>query len=163
MLYYNNKDNTVAFNVPPMGWIQTMMVTAAGGRPVWQDANPGKGWTKISLEQVAAWNPDVIFVAAYFNPVDDVVKMLKADPQWQSVDAVKNNHLYGFATDVYSWDEADTRWILGLTWVAEKLHPDLFPNLNIVDEAKTFYSELYRMDQASFEMQIQPIFSGDVQ
>jgi iron complex transport system substrate-binding protein len=162
ILYYSDKDNAVAFNVPPMNWMQTLLVTIAGGDPVWQDANPGSGWTKVSLEQVAAWNPDVILIVAYFNPVDDVVTKLKADAQWQALSAVTNDRIYGFPKDVYSWDQPDSRWILGLTWVAGKLHPDLFPDLDIQEEAQTFYNELYGMDDASFESNIQPILTGDV-
>jgi iron complex transport system substrate-binding protein len=162
ILYYSEKDGAAAFNVPPMSWMQTLQVIIAGGRPVWQDANPAKGWTKVSLEQIAAWNPDVIFVVAYFNPVGDVVKKLKADSNWQALSAVKNNKVYGFATDVYSWDQPDTRWILGLTWVAGKLHPDLFPGLDISKEAQAFYKELYGMDEASFQKNIQPILTGDI-
>jgi iron complex transport system substrate-binding protein len=161
ILYHNSKNNTISFDVPPMSWIQTLMVQAAGGNPVWKDANPSSGWTQVTLEQIAAWNPDVIFIVSYFNPVNDVVSKLKADPQWQALNAVKNGKLFGFATDVYSWDEADPRWILGMTWVAEKLHPDLFPNLDIQAEAQTFYNDLYRMDQASFQKNIVPLLTGD--
>jgi iron complex transport system substrate-binding protein len=162
ILYYDDRNNTVSFNVPPMNWMQTSLVTIAGGSPVWQDANPGSGWTTVSLEQVAAWDPDVILIVAYFNPVNDVVTKLKADPQWQALSAVKNGKIYGFPADVYSWDEPTPRWILGLTWVAGKLHPDLFPSLDIQEEARTFYNELYGMDDASFEANIQPILTGDV-
>ena len=162
LVYYSEKDGAVAFNVPPMTWMQTLMVQAAGGTPVWKDANPGQGWAKVGLEQVAAWNPDAIFVVAYFSPVNDVVKKLKADPQWQALAAVKNNKVFAFATDVYSWDQPDTRWILGLTWMAGKLHPDLFPGLDIKKEARSFYKELYGMDDAAFQKNILPIFTGDV-
>ncbi|MDR3574660.1 MAG: ABC transporter substrate-binding protein [Anaerolineaceae bacterium] len=162
VLYYSSQNGTVAFNVPPMGWMQTLLVTTAGGTPVWQDANPGSGWTKVSLEQVAAWNPDVIFIVSYFSPVNDVVKQLKADPQWQALAAVKNNKIFGFASDVYSWDEPDSRWILGLSWVASKLHPDLFPNTDVSNEAQTFYQQLYGMDAAAFQKNIQPLLTGDI-
>jgi molybdenum ABC transporter molybdate-binding protein len=162
VLYYSEKDGAVTFNVPPMSWIQTTLIQTAGGTPVWSDAQLGNGWTKVGIEQVAAWNPDVIFVVSYFSPVNDVVKKLKADAQWQALSAVKNNKVYGFATDVYSWDEADTRWVLGLTWVAGKLHPDLFPELDMQKEAATFYSELYGMDDAAFQKNIVPMFTGDI-
>ena len=162
VLYYNEKDNTVAFNVPPMGWMQTLQVIMAGGRPVWEDANPGSGWTKISLEQVAAWNPEVIFVVSYIKPVNEVVATLKADSKWQALDAVKNNKIYAFVTDAYSWDQPDTRWLLGLSWVAGKLHPDLFPDQDIVKEAQTFYHDLYGMDEASFQKNIVPLLTGDI-
>jgi molybdenum ABC transporter molybdate-binding protein len=162
ILYYNATGGNVAFNVPPLSFIQTTMVQDAGGAPVWKDANLGNNWTKVTLEQIAAWNPDVVFIVAYFNPVGDVVKQLKADPQWQALSAVKNNKIYGFATDVYSWDEPDPRWILGLTWMAGKLHPELFPGLDMKAEAQTFYQTLYGMDAASFQKNIVPTFAGDI-
>ncbi|MRR29074.1 ABC transporter substrate-binding protein, partial [bacterium] len=162
LLYYSDKDGTIAFNVPPMGWMQTYLIQTAGGTPVWEDANPGKGWTTVNLEQIAAWNPEDIFIVSYFVPVNDVVAQLKADPQWMLLDAVKNNKLYGFATDVYSWDQPDTRWPLGLGWVAAKLHPDLFPGYDATAEAKAFYKDLYGMDDAAFEANILPIFTGDI-
>jgi iron complex transport system substrate-binding protein len=162
LLYYSEKEGTIAFNVPPMGWMQTYLIQTAGGTPVWEDANPGSGWTTVNLEQIAAWNPENIFIVSYFVNVDDVVAKLKADPKWMLLDAVKNNKLYAFATDVYSWDQPDTRWALGLDWVAAKLHPDLFPNYDAAAEAKDFYKTLYGMDDAAFEKNIQPLFIGDI-
>jgi iron complex transport system substrate-binding protein len=111
---------------------------------------------------VAAWNPDVIFVVAYATPVDEAVKTLKADTQWQGLKAVKDNKVYGFATDIYSWDQPDTRWILGLEWAAIKLHPDLFKDLDIIKESKEFYKELYGMEDAAYTKDIQPTLKGDV-
>jgi iron complex transport system substrate-binding protein len=157
IVYYSEKDGAVAFNVPPMGWMQTILVKSGGGIPVWENANLGKGWTVVSLEQVAAWNPDAIFVVAYFNPVNEVVTKLKADEQWKNLKAVKDNKVFAFATDVYSWDQPDTRWILGAQWVAAKLHPDLFKDWDITKAAKEFYKEIYAMDDAAFEKNIAPL------
>lgn len=161
LLYYSDKDGEIAFNVPPMDWMQTFIVQTAGGLPVWDDANPSIGWTKVNLEQIAAWNPDVIFIVAYFNPTDEVIEKLKTDAQWQALDAMKNGKVYGFVKDVYSWDQPDTRWILGLSWVAGILHPDLFPEYDIIKEAQSFYSDLYGMDEASFKENILPLLPGE--
>ncbi len=162
IVYYSEKDGAVSFNVPPMGWMQTLLVKNGGGIPVWENANLGKGWTVVGMEQVAAWNPDVIFVVAYFNPVNDVVAKLKTDEQWKSLKAVKDNKVFAFATDVYSWDQPDTRWALGLQWVASKLHPDLFKNWDITKAAKEFYKEIYAMDDAAFEKNITPLLIEEV-
>jgi hypothetical protein len=51
---------------------------------------------------------------------------------------------------------------LGLAWVASKLHPDLFPALDITREAQAFYQELYGMDEAAFQQNILPTFKGDL-
>ncbi len=162
LLYYSDKDGTISFNVPPSGWMQTYLVETAGGTAIWKDANLGKGWTVVNLEQIAAWNPENIFLVSYFVPVNDVVAQLKSDPQWAELDAIKNNKIYGFATDIYSWDQADTRWALGLQWVASKLHPDRFPGYNAIEDAKTFYQDLYGLDEAFFQTNIEPLFTGDV-
>jgi iron complex transport system substrate-binding protein len=162
MLYYNDKDGNVAFNVPPAAWIQTRMVEIAGGTPIWTDASLGGGWTQVSLEQIAAWNADQIFIIAYLQDSAEVVATLKADPSWQALRAVQDGQLHAFPGDLYSWDQADTRWLLGLTWLGGQLHPESFPDLDITAEAQTFYQNLYGLDSAFFEMHIRPTFTGDL-
>jgi iron complex transport system substrate-binding protein len=160
VLYYNEKDGNVAFNVPPMTWIQTQMVEMAGGEPVWADANPAKGWTQVTLEQIAAWDANQIFVISYFKSPTEVVDGLKADPNWQAIRAIQENKVYAFASDLYSWDQPDPRWILGLTWMAGKIHPDLFPNLDMTAEVNSFYKTLYGLDEAFVEKNIVPTFNS---
>lgn len=162
MLYHNDKDGAVAFSVPPMTWIQTQMVELAGGMPVWGSANPGKGWTVVTLEQIAAWNADQIFIIAYQKDSSEITASLKNDPQWSALRAVKEGHLYGFPADLYSWDQPDSRWILGLSWLAARLHPDRFPQFDIVAEAQQFYQRLYGLDVQFFETRIKPTFRGDL-
>lgn len=162
VIYYTDKDGETAFNVPPTGWMQTLMIETAGGAPVWGDANPGNGWAKVTLEQIAAWNPDVIFLVSYLTPVNDVVANLNADPLWQALDAVKNDKLYGFATDFYSYDQPDPRWILGMQWTAAKLYPDLFAGNDITTAAKDFYKTFYAVDDATFAEKIEPFMTGDI-
>ena len=162
LLYYNDRDGNIAFNVPPLNWIQTRMVQIAGGQPVWSDAKLGKGWTQVTLEQIAAWDADFIFIVSYFKNPSEVVSALKADPNWQALRATREGRLFAFPADLYSWDQPDTRWILGLTWLAGRLHPERFPNLDIEAEAKAFYRELYGLDEAFFIAQIRPTFQGDL-
>lgn len=162
LLYYNDRDGNIAFNIPPMNWIQTQMVQMAGGNPVWANANPGNGWMQVTLEQIAAWDADQVFIIAYNKNPSDVVASLKADPNWQALRAVQGGHIYAFPADLYSWDQPDPRWILGLTWLAASLHPELFPNLDITAEARTFYQTLYGLDAAFFEQNIHPTFKGDL-
>lgn len=160
MLYYSNKDGAVAFNVPPLEWMQTQIVELAGGTPVWADANPAKGWTKVTLEQVAAWDADNIYIIAYTaNPVE-VVEQLKQDPQWQSLRAVQENKLFAFPGDLYSWDQPDTRWALGLDWLAANLHPEQFPDFDASQKATEFYQTLYNLDENFVKENIQPTFRG---
>lgn len=162
MLYYNDKDGNVAFNVPPLSWMQTQIVQMAGGESVWADANPAKGWTQVTLEQIAAWDAEQIFVISYSKNSSDVVAGLKADLTWQGLRAVQAGKLFAFPADLYSWDQPDTRWILGLAWLAGRLHPEQFPGLDMTAEAQNFYQALYRLDAVFFTQNILPTFKGDL-
>jgi iron complex transport system substrate-binding protein len=163
LLQYSDKGGEVAFNVPPSTWIQTTLVELAGGNPMWTDASQGKGWTVVNFEQIAAWNPDKIFVVNYFSGVDSVVDGLKDDPQWQNLKAVQGGELYGFPKDFYSWDQPDPRWILGLSWLAKTMHPSRFSDLDMNVEVFTFFEEMYGLEESVIEESILPRLQGDWQ
>jgi iron complex transport system substrate-binding protein len=161
ILSYNEKDGNVAFSVPPTGWIQTQMTQVAGGEPIWVNASLGDGWTQVSLEQIAVWDADQIFIISYFAPAEDVVESLKVDANWQGLRAVQEENLYAFPSDMYSWGQPDTRWILGLTWQAEKMHPELFPNHDMTQETQTFYETLYGLDATFYTEHLLPLLRAD--
>jgi len=162
MLYYSDKDGNVAFNVPPAAWMQTRMVELAGGDPIWTEVNLGGSWAQVTLEQIAAWDADQIFIIAYRQNSADVIADLESDPTWQALRATQNGQLHAFPGDLYSWDQPDPRWILGLTWLAGKLHPESFPTLDMMAEAQSFYQTLYGVDADFFESHIRPTFMGDL-
>jgi iron complex transport system substrate-binding protein len=161
LVYYDDSSGEAAVQVPPLGWVQTTMVEMAGGRPVWKDIEVGKGWTTVNFEQVAVWNPDKIFVVSYYKPVNEVMDALKADPQWQALKATQSGELYGFPGDYFSWDQPDTRWVLGLNWLAAKIQPDLFADVNMEAQARQFYATLYGFNDAEFEANVLPLIQGD--
>lgn len=162
VLQHSSSGEEVAFEVPPTGWMQTIQVEMAGGAPVWTEASQSGGWTVVSLEQIAAWDPDIIFVIDFRGDPDALVEELKADPTWQALQAVQNEKLYGFPLDLYGWDLPDPRWILGLTWAATKIHPDRFTDVDMMQEMYDFFSQMYGMDQAAVDEHILPVLKGDL-
>jgi len=160
VLYYSNKNGTIAFNVPPLSFIQSTEVQLAGGQPVWKDAQLGSSWTTVTLEQIAAWNPDQVYLIAYSGSSADVVATLKADPKWQALKAAKDNAIYAFPADYYSWDQPDPRWPLGLDWLAAKIHPDLFPSFSMDTVARGLYKDLYGLDDATYDKLVKPNLVG---
>jgi iron complex transport system substrate-binding protein len=160
LLYTTAKDGTVALNVAPSGWMQTLLVKMAGGTPVWGDAQLENGWTKVGLEQIAAWDADQIFIVDYAGDVDEDVNALKADPTWQSLRAIKDNMVFAFPKDFVSWDQADPRWVLGLMWMAKKTHPDRFPQLDIEKETQGFFEKMYGLSGDDFAKSIEPQITG---
>jgi iron complex transport system substrate-binding protein len=160
LLYHSDRDGQVAFNVPPIRWLQTMMVELAGGSPVWKDIELGNGWTKVSLEQIAAWNADQIYLISYTDNPEEIIGQLYTNPQWLALKAVQNKALYAFPKDYYSWDQPDPRWILGLRWLAWRIHPQETSNPDMVHAAQDFFNQWYGIDQATFDHYLHPRLQG---
>ena len=160
LVYYNETDGQAAVQVPPLSWLQTTMVEMTGGRPVWKDIELGKGWTTVNFEQIAVWNPDKIFVVAYKMPVDEAVDAIRNDANWQALKALQMGEVYAFPGDYFSWDQPDTRWVLGLNWLASRIQPGLFPGMDIESMTFDFYATLYGVDADAFELIVSQI-TGD--
>ncbi|MBS7605325.1 MAG: ABC transporter substrate-binding protein [Candidatus Bathyarchaeia archaeon] len=165
-LYYSVKGGEVAFNVPGSGWLQTFLVETAGGYPLSKET-PGTGWNTVTFEQIARWGPDIIFIVTYSTKPSpsEVKESLLMDPMWGDIPAIKSRMIYAVPDDcnvsaLGSWDTPGSRWILGLMWMAKKIHPDIFNNLDIREEAKKFYIEIYGLSQQDAEKIIDHI-AGD--
>lgn len=162
LLQASEEGGAVAFKVPPASWLQTSLVEMAGGIPVWRDAVQGGGWTVVGFEQVAAWDPDQIYIVNYFASAVETVAALRDDPQWQALRAVREDHLYAFPADFYSWDQPDPRWVLGLTWLATRVHPDRFADVDIAQETAQFFTQMYGLTDQQVAEVILPRLSDDL-
>lgn len=162
LLQYSDRGGAVALEVPAINWIQTYMVERAGGIPVWKaTAQPG-GWTIVNFEQIAAWNPDFVFVIDYNGDSRATAAKLRADPLWASLKATKSQQIYGFPQDFYSWDQPDPRWILGLSWLATKIHPRLFADVDMLSELQAFFRQIYGLDALTVQTKVLPMLKGDL-
>lgn len=163
LMQYSAQGGEVALEVPSVAWLQTLEVELAGGEPVWREAAQGGGWTVVNLEQIAAWNPDQIYVVSYGDDPAAVVEELRDNAQWQELAAVQAGQIHGFPGEFLSWDQPDPRWILGVTWLATKIHPDRFPDLDVNEEVVSFFVEMYGLDEATVAAEIVPRLRGNVQ
>lgn len=163
VVQYSDQGGEVALNVPPASWIQTIEVGLAGGVPIWTEAAQGSGWTVVGFEQIAAWDPDQIFVISYKGEASTIVEQLRTDARWQALGAVRNGQIHGFPSDIFSWDQPDPRWILGTTWLAGKVHPSRFRDLDMFQVASDFYQEMYGMDASLIQAQLLPSLQGEIE
>jgi iron complex transport system substrate-binding protein len=166
-LYYSAKGGTISFNVPGKRFLQTSMIEAAGGRS-FSEEFVGEGWNQVSFEQIARWNPDIIFLVTYSNsPSPSMVKEnLLNDPIWKNIAAVSSGRIYAIPDDcgnmsaLGSWDTPGSRWILGLRWMATKIRPDLFRDGGLENNVKEFYSNVYGLSDENVNQLVNQI-SGD--
>ena len=121
------------------------LIQLAGGTCVSADV-PGGSKTPINFEQLASWDPQFVFVdhagSSGNATAEDVIKASLADPKYQKISAVKNNQVLIVPTGVFFWDSGVQK-ILLLQWMAQKLHPQLFADLDMVKELKSFYARFF--------------------
>ena len=162
IIQYSDKGGDVAFKVPPASWLQTTMVELVGGTPIWTEASETGGWAIVNFEQIAAWDPDQIYVIYYPGDASPITEHLKTDPKWQAIQAVQKDQLFAFPGDFLSWDQPDTRWILGLSWLFSKVQPELADGIDIMQEINQFYDQLYRLDQETIQDEVNSVLNGDL-
>jgi iron complex transport system substrate-binding protein len=162
VVQFSEQGGEAALNVPSASWLQTIEAELAGGLPVWKEAALGGGWTIVNFEQIAAWDPDVILLISYGADPSQVVEKLQADARWSALRAVQEGRLHAFAGDIFSWDQPDPRWILGVTWMASRVHPERLPDLDLMDEVSQFFGQMYGMKETSITENILPALRGDL-
>jgi iron complex transport system substrate-binding protein len=113
-------------------------ITVAGGinaADVVSNARP------VTMEQIAAWNPDVIIVGTAPNEANR--RAILSDPRWSHIKAVRTGRVHVNPTGVYLWDRHSAEAALQVLWAAKTLHPDRFHDLDIRKETKAFYARFF--------------------
>jgi iron complex transport system substrate-binding protein len=113
-------------------------ITVAGGvnaATVAGNARP------VSMEQVAAWNPDVVIVGTA--PNEKSRRAILSDPRWSGIEAVRTGRVFVNPTGVYLWDRHSAEAALQVLWAAKTLHPNRFPDLDLKNETKAFYARFF--------------------
>ncbi len=124
------------------GMYQREMIEMAGGSCVSAELEGAK-WADISAEQLAAWNPEVIFSVSYAEyTLDDI----RNDAALSGLEAVKEDKLYTVPSEIEAWDYPQPSSILGLLWMAHILHPELVTEDDYVKEAQQFYQTYFGLE-----------------
>ncbi len=97
--------------------------------------------TDVSLEQIAAWNPDVIYIwgrARY--SANDILD----NPQWRHIKAVKEHRVF----KVPKWDTWSPRLAPLALWMAAAVYPKQFEDIDITKTIDKFYRDVYNIPYA---------------
>jgi iron complex transport system substrate-binding protein len=99
------------------------------------------GLANVSIEQVLAWNPEVILT---IDPqfADNVAH----DPAWASIAAVRAGRLELAPRLPFGWIDLppSVNRLIGLWWLGKKLYPDLFPE-DMRALTRGFYQRYYHV------------------
>lgn len=139
----SEQEKPVVYLVGPMGFLSTCssemyqhhLIELAGGRNAAADLKGS--WVKVSSEQVINWNPDIILLVQYTSGITP--EQVLEDDHWQEIKAVKNKQVYWFPSELNPWDYPSPQAVLGIKWLAQKLHPDKFNDYEMKEEADNFF------------------------
>lgn len=141
--------------------IHTHYIDSAGGINIVAELPESEIGTQaqVDFEYLYEEQPDVIVVtnkAAY-----DTITAASGDSQWSGLSAVQEGRVYLVPMGVYLWSVRSCEGALQPLWLATVLHPELFPDLDIREETRKFYSDFYHYDLT--EEEIDMIFKQEVE
>jgi len=121
------------------GSINTETIEFLGARNV--AAERRGGIATVSVEQVLAWNPDVIVT---IEPA--FASSVRTDPVWAPIKAVQTGRVHLSPRLPFGWVDfpPSVNRLIGLWWLAKILYPDHFPE-NLKPLTRDFYGQFYHM------------------
>ena len=101
------------------GSINVEVIDYAGGRNVAAQAGKG-GLTRVSMEQILAWDPEVILTQE-----TGFAERVRQDPLWRGVSAVRSGRVHCAPVLPFGWLDGPpgVNRLIGVRWLLEKLHP----------------------------------------
>jgi len=114
-----------------LDWIGAQNVAAGAGEKI---------ISRISMEQLMLWQPDVIIAMD-----NHFYQKVLADPLWQRLPAVKNRRVYYAPKLPFGWldQPPSINRLLGVSWLAHVLYPELLSYddyaQNIIEYYQLFY------------------------
>jgi len=146
-VYYGNKEDSL--ETVPAGSLHGQVLDLAGAVNV-ADVELSSARVRISLEQLLAWDPDVIVVngepKASLSGSAAAAGILN-DPDFAALTAVRNGAVYGAPSAPFSWIERPPgpNRIIGVRWLAGLLYPDAAA-YDVDDEVREFFRLFYHVE-----------------
>ncbi|MEY9970261.1 iron complex transport system substrate-binding protein [Lysinibacillus sp. RC46] len=114
--------------------------------------NDVDGRKEVNMEQIYAWNPDIIYITNFTETQpEDLLENKVSGQDWSQVKAVQEGKVYKIPLGIYRWFPPSGDAPLMLKWMAQKNHPTLF-DYKIEDEIKAYYKDFYEFDISDDEI-----------
>lgn len=109
------------------------------------------GWN-ASMEEILAWNPDVIFLSAFseYTPAQMMADDAVPGHTWSGTRAGADGAIYKFPVGLFNWYALSPDAALSLLWQASSSYPELFADVAMTTELKDYYA-LFGIDLTDAE------------
>jgi iron complex transport system substrate-binding protein len=112
------------------------------------------GLANVSIEQVLAWNPEVIVTID-----QEFADGVRKDSRWASIAAVRSGRVHLSPKLPFGWVDfpPTVNRLIGLWWLGKVLYPEQFPD-NLRERTRDFYTRFYHVRPN--DKQITRVLSG---
>lgn len=120
---------------------------AVGAENVAHDVQADNSNAQITMEQVYAWNPDVIIITN-FTPTkpEDLYDNAIGSDDWSTIKAVQDKRVYKMPLGSYRTYTPGIDTPMTLEWLAQAVYPDTFKDYNIASDVQDYYKTLYGVE-----------------
>lgn len=161
-LYY--AEGIDGLNTEPTGSIHSQVIDFLYGKNVAKTSLGNiHGMSKVSMEQVMTWNPDLILVWTGYpsgmglpgNAAENksTMKYILSNPIWKRIAAVKKGAVYQIPSLPFGWFDRppSSNALLGVLWLAPKLYPNLI-KYDQKNAIKEYFKLFYHKNLSVFEI-----------
>ncbi len=161
-IYYGNGEDSL--ETAPAGSSHGQIIDLVNAVNV-ADLELGDGSrVQISLEQLLAWDPDVIVVNG--EPKSNMsggtaAEEILNNPDLATLTAVKNGKVYGAPNAPFSWVDRPPgpNRIVGMRWLSGLIYPE-YLNYDVDEEVREFFRLFYHVDLT--DEQLTQIYNGSL-
>lgn len=138
-VYYGRGDEGLETGLS--GSINVEILEAAGATNVAAAAGKG-GLSEVSLEQILAWNPDIVVAARA-----GFAKTALSNPDWAGIKAVADGAVYVAPSLPFGWIDSppSANRLIGVRWLQELFYPEAV-DIDLTAETKHFFNLFYGVD-----------------
>ncbi len=120
---------------------------STGGNNVAYEIGAELSNAEITMEQVYEWDPDKIFITNFTGTQpEDLYNNTIGSDDWSSVSAVVNEEVYKMPLGSYRSYTPGVDTPITLLWMAKTMHPELFEDIDIAQEIKDYYMNIYGVE-----------------
>ncbi|MDU7114090.1 MAG: ABC transporter substrate-binding protein [Peptoniphilus harei] len=123
-------------------------------------AEESKGYAKVNVEQIYAWNPDVFYLdgPGLLNiKTEDVYNNSVEGFDFSNLKSVKDKRVYNSKLGMWNWLTPNPDAPLVLAWLASETYPDAFKDYDLKKVIKDYYQKWYNYELS--DEQIEDMFN----
>ena len=111
----------------------------------------------INMEQAYAWNPAIVFLTNFTATQPEDLYQSGGSRDWSQICAVQEKQVYKMPLGMYRSYTPGADTPITLLWLAKRVYPARFEDIDLTEAAKTYYKTIFDVDLS--DEQIDRIFS----